>query len=73
MGVEVATSKTLCNCGSGKLYRDWHMLLSLPKESFLVDITKKMKTMKHVISKNGIEQELDAIIEMEMTLADPKP
>lgn len=54
-------------------YIEIAICLSLPKESFLVDITKKMKTMKHVISKNGIEQELDAIIEMEMTLADPKP
>jgi hypothetical protein len=44
MGFEVATSKTLCDCGSGKLFRDCHLLLSLPKESFLVNITKKLKT-----------------------------
>lgn len=73
MSVEVATSKTLCDCGSGKLFRDCHLLLDLPKESFLVDITKKLKSVKHVIIKNGIEQELDAILEMETTLADPKP
>jgi hypothetical protein len=74
MGVEVATSKTLCDCGSGKLFRDCHMLLSLPKQSFLIDITKKLKSMKHVVTRNGIEQELvDEILEMEMTLADPKP
>lgn len=74
MSVEVATSKTICDCGSGKLFRDCHLLLSLPKESFLVDITKKLKSMKHVVTRNGTEQELvDEIIEMEMTLADPKP
>jgi hypothetical protein len=74
MSVEVATSKTICHCGSGKLLRDCHMLLDLPKESFLVDITKKLKSMKHVVTRNGIEQELvDEILEMELTGADPKP
>jgi hypothetical protein len=74
MGIEVATSKTLCDYGSGKLLRDCHMLLNLPKESFLVNITKKLKSMKHVVTRNGIQQELvDEILEMEMTAADPKP
>jgi hypothetical protein len=73
MGIEVATSKTLCDCGSGKLFRDCHLLLTLPKESFLVNITKKLKTIKYFIDRNGKEEELDAIIEGESTLADPKP
>lgn len=73
MGVEVATSKTLCDCDSGKLFKDCHLLLSLPKDSFLVNITKKVKTMKHFAVINGKEQELDAIIEMETTFTDPKP
>jgi hypothetical protein len=74
MSVEVATSKTICDCGSGKLFRDCHLLLSLPKESFLVDITKKLKSFKHVVTRNGVKQELvDEITEMEMTFGDPKP
>lgn len=50
------------------------MLLDLPKESFLVNVTKKLKSMEYFVTRNGIKQVLvDEIIEMELTGADPKP
>ena len=74
MGIEVATSKTLCDCGSGLLFSECHMLLNLPKESFLVNITAVNKSFKHMTrDKDGNEREMDGIIEMELTFGDPQP